>query len=133
MPFGGTPHDWLAAELGALLARAAGGELGLIGATSDDDDASRIVARAALALQRALGVDAEPVPAAPGDGGVLAASAGADVVLGVSERWRAEGLGACGRDRHGGAGTGGAGRDPPRALAPPAAATRFAWSVARGG
>ena len=77
----------------ALLARAAGGELRLIGATSDDDDASRIVARAALALQRALGVDAEPVPAAPGDGGVLAASAGADVVLGVSERWRAEGLG----------------------------------------
>lgn len=134
VPFGGTPHDWLAAELGALLARAAGGELRLIGATSDDDDASRIVARAALALQRALGVDAEPVLAAPGDGGVLAASAGADVVLGVSERWRAEGLG---RVRAAIATAAPAlvvrAGIRPGLLAPPAAATRFAWSVARGG
>ena len=134
VPFGGTPHDWLAAEIGALLARAAGGELRLIGATSDDDDASRLVARAALALQRALGVDAEPVLAAPGDGGVLAAAAGADVVLGVSERWRAEGLG---RVRAAIAASAPAlvvrAGIRPGLLAPPAAATRFAWSVARGG
>jgi hypothetical protein len=134
VPVGGTPHDWLAAEIGALLARAAGGELRLIGATSDDDDASRLVARAALALQRALGVDAEPVLAAPGDGGVLAAAAGADVVLGVSERWRAEGLG---RVRAAIAASAPAlvvrAGIRPGLLAPPAAATRFAWSVARGG
>ena len=133
VPFGGTPHDWLAAEIGALLARAGGGGLRLIGATADDDDASRLVARAALALQRALGVDAEPVLAAPGDGGVLAAAAGAEVVLGVSERWRAEGLG---RVRAAIAEAAPAlvvrAGIRPGLLAPPAAATRFAWSVARG-
>jgi len=133
VPFGGTPHDWLAAEIGALLARAAGGELRLIGATAEDEDASRLVARAALALQRVLGVDAEPVLAAPGDGGVLAAAAGAEVVLGVSERWRAEGLG---RVRAAIAASAPAlvvrAGIRPGLLAPPAAATRFAWSVARG-
>ncbi len=134
VPFGGTPHDWLAAEIGALLARAGGGALRLIGATADDDDASRLVARAALALQRGLGVDAEPVLATPGDGGVLAAAAGAEVVLGVSERWRAEGIG---RVRAAIAEASPAlivrAGIRPGLLAPPAAATRFAWSVARGG
>jgi hypothetical protein len=134
VPFGGSPHDWLAAELAAVMVRAAGGTLRLVGAFVEADDASWLLARAALALQRTLGVDAEPVLAEPGAAGMLAAAEGCSIVVGVSERWRSEGLGAT-------RGTITAAAEAalvvraglrPGILAPPDARTRFAWSVVRG-
>jgi hypothetical protein len=35
VPFGGTEHDWAAAELAALLAKASGSALRVIGAHTD--------------------------------------------------------------------------------------------------
>jgi hypothetical protein len=49
VPFGGSEHDWAAAELAALLARASGTALRMIGALAEHDDASRLVARVGLA------------------------------------------------------------------------------------
>src|SRR5262249_38636739 len=54
VPFGGSEHDWAAAELAALLARASGSGLRVIGALTEDDDGSRLVARVGLAIQRAV-------------------------------------------------------------------------------
>ena len=58
VPFGGADHDWCAVELGAWLARAHETELVLAGSASavDGRDASRLLASASLAVQRALGV-----------------------------------------------------------------------------
>jgi hypothetical protein len=94
VPFGGAIHDWAAAEIGALLARAEGATLRLLGVDTGGEDASRLLANVALALQRAVSIDAEPVLARPGSGGLAAAVQGCDVVvMGLSDRWRAEGLG----------------------------------------
>ena len=99
VPFGGTEHDWAALELGAWLASANGAPLQLLGAAGQTDesggrDASRLLANASLLVQRFAGVAAEPVMAEPGRDGIVAAAEGAGLlVIGLSDRWRSEGLG----------------------------------------
>jgi DNA-binding SARP family transcriptional activator len=98
VPFGAAWHDWAALELGAWVAHATGAPLRLIGAASDrrgeGRDASRLLADASLLVQRRAGVVAEPLLGAPGRRGVMALAEGAGLlVVGLSERWRDEGLG----------------------------------------
>jgi K+:H+ antiporter len=98
VPFGGAEHDWAALELGAWIAGALGAPLRLLGAAADlaegQRDASRLLGNASLVLQQLAGIAAEPVLVEPGREGVLRAAAGAGLlVVGLSERWRAEGLG----------------------------------------
>jgi hypothetical protein len=99
VPFGGAHHDWAALELGTAVASATGAPLRLIGAASDEGadgrDASRLLANASLIVQRLARVVAEPLLARPGREGVFALAAGAGLlVVGLSDRWRDEGLGA---------------------------------------
>jgi Kef-type K+ transport system membrane component KefB len=135
VPFGGADHDWAALELGAWIASSYGAPLRLLGAAADDAgrrDASRLLGNASLVLQQLAGVPAEPLLIEPGREGVLRAAEGAGLlVVGVSERWREEGLGATRAEiarsapvptlfarrgaRHG-------------ALSPPDSVTRFTWS-----
>ena len=137
VPFGGHQHDWAAVELGAWFAAAVGIPLQLIGTRGDPStgrrDASRLLGHASLALQRGLGITAEPVLVDPGTAGIVAAAeprrAGRRRALGPL---RPRGAG---RHPH---------RDRPRAtapvvfvrrglrpggLAPPRALTRFTWSA----
>jgi Kef-type K+ transport system membrane component KefB len=96
VPFGGAEHDWAALELGAWIASAADTPLRLLGAEAGegDRDASRLLGNASLVVQQFAGIPAEPVLIAPGREGVVAASEGAGLlVVGLSERWRQEGLG----------------------------------------
>ncbi|HSL66135.1 MAG TPA: hypothetical protein VK874_15880, partial [Gaiellaceae bacterium] len=99
VPFGGAEHDWAAVELAAWLARATAGRLVLAGTVGDPDggrrDASRLLASASLIVQQVAGVAAEPALVDAGAEGVLSAAAGARaVVVGLSDRWRREGVGA---------------------------------------
>jgi len=95
VPFGGAEHDWAALELGAWLSSATGAPLRLLGAAGEgEEDASRLLATASLLVQRFVGVAAEPLLAEPGREGLLRAAAGAGLlVIGLSDRWREEGLG----------------------------------------
>jgi K+:H+ antiporter len=94
VPFGGAEHDWAALELGAWLAASTGAPLQLLGAADGEEDASRLLATASLLVQRFVGVAAEPLLAEPGREGLLRAAAGAGLlVVGLSDRWREEGLG----------------------------------------
>jgi DNA-binding SARP family transcriptional activator len=138
VPFSGAVHDWAAVELAAWVAAASELPLRLLGVTGDPSenrrDASRLLSHASLAIQRALGVTAEPVLVEPGEAGILAAAAGAGLlVVGLSDRWHHEGLGQA-RVRLAREAT------PttilvrrglrPGGLAPRASLTRFTWSVA---
>jgi hypothetical protein len=137
VPFGGADDDWAAVELGAWLARARGVPLRLAGATAAPDqgrrDASRLLSHASLAVQRVLGVGAEPVLTAPGEEGMLEASRDAGLlVVGLSTRWHHEGLGLArlGLARHATPPTLFVHRGlRPGGLAPSAALTRFTWSI----
>jgi len=96
VPFAGAEHDWAAVELGAWLARARGVALQLAGATAvaDGRDASRLLASASIAVQRALGVATEPVLVEPDPEALVDVAAGAGtIVVGLTDRWRREGLG----------------------------------------
>jgi DNA-binding SARP family transcriptional activator len=137
--FGGGEHDWAALELGAWLAVSQSAPVRLVGTTADprrgQRDASRLLADAALAVQRLVGVDAEPQLAERSDEALVAAVAQASVVVvGISPRWRREGIGdvrrALVRDAvppillvHRGLRPGG--------LAPRESLTRFTWSIGR--
>jgi DNA-binding SARP family transcriptional activator len=136
VPFGAALHDWAALELAAWLAGAVDAPLRLIGAADrggDRRDASRLLADASLIVQRTAGVVAEPLLARPGRRGVAAQAEGAGLlVVGLSERWRREGLG---RTR---AGLAEAPPAPtvfvrrgsrPGGLAPAESRTRFGWSL----
>jgi len=133
VPFVGAEHDWAAVELGAWLAGARGVSLQLAGPSEAGRDASRLLASASLAVQRALGVAAEPVLVEPGaDALVEAANRTGVVVVGLSERWRKEGLGPARSALATSA------RPPvvlvrrglrPGGLAPNASLTRFTWSL----
>ena len=85
VPFGGAEHDWAAVELGAWLARALQAPLRLAGAAAVPEqgkrDASRLLSHGALAVQRVLGISAEPVLTAPGEEGMLEASRDAGLVV----------------------------------------------------
>src|SRR5919197_1923273 len=128
VPFGGAEHDWAALELGAWLAAATAAPLRLLGTA----EGQRTLANASLLVQRFAGVSADPVLAEPGKAGVEEAAKGAGLlVVGLSERWRQEGLGPTRAEiarsapapivfvRRG---------TRPGALAPPTDVTRFAWS-----
>ncbi|MEA2478012.1 MAG: hypothetical protein QOC87_2211, partial [Actinomycetota bacterium] len=96
VPFGGAEHDWAALELGAWIAHERGVTVKLLGAASGqgERDASKLLGNAALVVQRFAGVAAEPQLVEPGERGVLeAASQAGLLVVGLSERWRQEGLG----------------------------------------
>lgn len=139
VPFGGGDHDWAALELGAWLGRATGATLRLLGAAGEGRaaaDASRLLADASLVLQRATGIVAVPLLSPSGSRGIAAAAADTAglLVLGLSERWRDEGLGRtraslCAEPpcpvvvTHRGARTG--------LLRPPSMSSRFPWSVTR--
>ena len=61
---------------------------------ADKRDASRLLADASLIVQRQARVTAEPLLAKPGRKGVLDLAGEAGVlVVGLSDRWREEGLG----------------------------------------
>ncbi len=137
VPFGGAEHDWAAVELGAWFARAEHLPLQLAGAAAVPEhgrrDASRLLSHGALAVQRVLGISAEPMLAPPGEEGMLEASGDAGLlVVGLSTRWHREGLGPA-RLRLATEAT------PPTllvrrglrpgGLAPPSALTRFTWSI----
>jgi hypothetical protein len=97
-PFGGADHDWSAIELAAWLASALGTSLRLVGTQAEPErgrrDASRLLARASMMVQQVVGIVTEPVLVAAGPHGVLEAAEGAGLlVLGLSERWRSEGIG----------------------------------------
>jgi DNA-binding SARP family transcriptional activator len=136
VPFGGAAHDWSAVELAAWLARNLGVTLRLAGArgNSDRGDAGRLLGRASLAVQAAVGVVAEPVLVGAGaDGMAAAVHDAALLVVGLSETWREEGVGqarlALARAssvptvlvRRG---------DRPGGLAPSHTITRFSWTKA---
>jgi DNA-binding SARP family transcriptional activator/nucleotide-binding universal stress UspA family protein len=92
--FTGGEHDWTAVEVGAWMAGAEDLPLRLAGPAEDGRDASRALASASLAVQRALGIAAEPVLLSPSAPDVLsAAEEAALVVVGLPDRWRREGLG----------------------------------------
>jgi hypothetical protein len=97
VPFGGAEHDWAALELGAWIAAATGAPLRMLGAAGQTDDAkraSRLLGDASLLVQQYAGISAEPVMAEPGRQGIIDAAQGSGLlVLGLSERWRQEGLG----------------------------------------
>ena len=137
--FGGSDHDWAAAELGAWLAAGASAPLRLIGVRggprNESADASRLLASASIAIQQLVGIDVEPALADPGPDGLVEAARGAGtVIVGLSPRWRREGLGASRRALlaadaptlvvHRGTRPGG--------LAPRETMTRFTWTIARG-
>jgi len=132
VPFSGADHDWSAIEIGAWMSLARDDPLWLAGPRESERDASRLLASASLALQRAVGVTAEPRLLEPGvDALVAAASQASVVVVGLTDRWAEDGLGPV-RSALADAAT------PtlfvrrglrPGGLAPPEGLTRFTWSV----
>jgi DNA-binding SARP family transcriptional activator len=136
VPFGAGGHDWAALALGAWVARARGTPLRLIGMGSgggDGRDASRLLADASLIVQRIAGIGAEPLLGDPGRRGIVELAEGAGLlVVGLSDRWRHEGLGRL---------RGELAEQPPAptvfvrrgarpgGLAPVEARTRFRWSL----
>jgi Kef-type K+ transport system membrane component KefB len=96
VPFGGAEHDWAALELAAWLASATKMQIKLLGAAgaTEEPRVTRLLGDAGLLVQHYAGISAQPVIAEPGRDGVLAAAAGAGIlIVGLSERWRSEGLG----------------------------------------
>jgi DNA-binding SARP family transcriptional activator len=137
-PFGGVDHDWAAIELAAWLAASVGTTLRLLGTEADSGrgrrDASRLLARASLLVQQVVGIVTEPVLVRPGAQGVLDVAADARLlVLGLSDRWRAEGIGETRRAIAAAAAV------PtllvrrglrPSGIAPAETMTRFTWTLA---
>jgi DNA-binding SARP family transcriptional activator len=133
VPFAGAEHDWSAIELGAWLAGSWQVPLRIAGpAVEGGRDSSRLLASASIAVQRALGVAAEPLLLEAGPSALADASDDAAIsVVGLSDRWRKDGLGPT---RSALVGTG----RPvllvrkglrPGGLAPPENLTRFTWSI----
>jgi hypothetical protein len=129
-PFGGGRDEWAALELAAWLSRAHRLPLRLVGAEASEErrDASRTLAAASLALQRFAGIVAEPVVAAAGIDGLLAAG-GSVIVVSLP----ADGIDPTRRELversavpvllvHGGL--------RPSGLAPDRTLTRFSWTAA---
>ena len=139
VPFGAAWHDWAALELGGWIAGATGAPLRLVGAASDGSndgrDASRLLADASLIIQRRAQVVAEPLLASPGREGLWALAEGAGLlVVGLSDRWRREGLGRVRSQlvEAPPAPTVLVRRGPrPGGLAPASKQTRFGWSLTR--
>ena len=140
VPFGGSEHDWAAVEIGAWLASAHGSTLQLLGSSAEPErgkrDASRSLALVSLVVQRAAGISARPLLVAPGDELLQAARSAGLLLVGLSERWSQEGLGAVRL---------GLARDAdvptllvrrglrPGGLTPSERVTRYTWSLAHEG
>jgi hypothetical protein len=97
-PFGGVEHDWSAIEVAAWIARSLGTTLRLLGTEADlargRRDASRLLGRASLMIQEVVGIVTEPVLIPAGAEGVVRAAQDARLlVVGLSDRWRTEGIG----------------------------------------
>ncbi|MBA3329669.1 MAG: AfsR/SARP family transcriptional regulator [Actinobacteria bacterium] len=97
-PFGGVDHDWAAIEVAAWIAQSLGTTLRLLGTEADPAverrDASRLLSRASMLVQQVIGIVTEPVLIRPGEQGVLEAARDARLlVVGLSDRWRTEGIG----------------------------------------
>ncbi len=136
VPFVGGEHDWAALELGAWLASSRGAALRLISTRADvrrgRPDASRLLADASMAVQRAVGVDAVPQLVDPGPAPLVEAVRSATlVVTGLSAQWRREGLGEARRALV-------RSRRPtllmhcgprPSGFAPTGSRTRFTWTI----
>ena len=136
VPMGGAEHEWAAVEVGAWLASALDAPLALLGVEgteTEGGDASRLLGHASLAIQRVLRVAAKPQLIEPGDEAVVEAAGDAGVVvMGLSDRWRRDGLGATRL------GVATKARAPtlivrrglrPGGLAPRASLTRFSWAL----
>ena len=136
VPFAGAEHDWAAVELGAWLARSHGATLRLAGAATGADgrDASRLLAHASIAVQRALGVPAEPVLVEPEPEALVDGRGRRGlVVVGLTDRWRRDGLGQArtALATHAAAPTCSfAAASGPGGLAPRGSETRFTWTIA---
>jgi Kef-type K+ transport system membrane component KefB/nucleotide-binding universal stress UspA family protein len=135
VPFSGAEHDWAALELGAWIAAANGAPLKLLGSAGTTDegrDATRLLGNASLVVQQFAGIPAQPLVADPGAAGLIAAASDAGLlVVGLSERWRKEGLGETRSEiaRHAPAPVLFVRRGlRPGALAPKGDVTRFTWS-----
>jgi len=136
-PFGGADHDWAAIELAAWLASSLTTSLRLVGTEADDErgrrDASRLLARASLLVQQLVGIVTEPLLVRAGPEGLLEAAADARLlVIGLSDRWRTEGIGPAR------AAVAGAADCPtlfvrrglrPGGIAPSETLTRFTWTL----
>jgi DNA-binding SARP family transcriptional activator len=133
VPFVGAEHDWAAVELAAWAAGALDVPLLLAGPRVNGRNASRLLASASLSVQRTLAIVAEPLLLEPGPGALMAAAEDAGVVVvGLTDRWRQEGVGEVREAlaaassscvvlvRHG---------LRPGGLAPPESRTRFTWSL----
>ncbi len=137
-PFAGAEHDWSAIEVAAWLAGALVTTLRLLGTEADPAlgrrDASRLLARASLLVQQVVGIVTEPVLVPAGEDGVLEAARDARIiVVGLSDRWRAEGIGRARLAVAAGANA------PtlfvrrglrPSGVAPSETLTRFTWTLA---
>jgi Kef-type K+ transport system membrane component KefB len=140
VPFGGAEHDWAALELAAWTCAATGAPLRLLGTAGQTDDrarVSRMLADAGLLVQQYAGVSSEPLVAEPGRESIVEAAGRAGLlVIGLSDRWQAEGLGPARSEIAKAAPAPvlfvrrGAGRG---ALAPRDDVTRFTWSAPAAG
>ena len=97
-PFGGVEHDWSAIEVAARIAGSLGTTLRLLGTEADlargRRDASRLLGRASLMIQQVVGIVTQPVLVPAGEEGVVRAAQDARLlVVGLSDRWRTEGIG----------------------------------------
>lgn len=137
VPFGGAEHEWAAAEIGAWLAGALGAPLRLLGTAADAGagrrDASRLLATVSLIVQQVAGVAAEPILVERGPEAIIAAAAGASLlVVGLSDRWRQEGIGQARLAVARGAGPPALlvrGGLRPGGLAPRESLTRYTWTL----
>jgi hypothetical protein len=135
VPFGGAEHDWAALELGAWIAAQTGAPLKMLGAGGQTDEqtkVTRLLGDASLLVQQYAGISAQPVVAEGGREGIVEAAAESGLlVIGLSERWKQEGLGPARSE------IARAAPAPvifvrrglrPGALAPRGDVTRFTWS-----
>ena len=133
VPFTGADHDWSAVEIGVWIAQATGCSLRIAGPAEPDHDSSRLLASASLAIQRGYGVAVSSTLVEPSPEALSAAAHDAAmVVAGLSDRWKAEGLGPTRAALVAGR------RQPvvlvrsglrPGGLAPRTSHTRFTWSI----
>jgi Kef-type K+ transport system membrane component KefB len=97
VPFGGAEHDWSALELGAWLGSATGAPLKLLGAAGATDETPAVKRRlddAGMLVREFAGITTDSIVVEGGRDGILAAARGVGLlVVGLSDRWREEGLG----------------------------------------
>jgi Kef-type K+ transport system membrane component KefB len=98
VPFGGAEHDWAALEMGVWIASARHAHLRLLGASATAThvarDASRLLANTSLVVQQLTGLVAEPALVDEGSDVIRMAEGAGLLVVGLSDAWQDEGLGA---------------------------------------